>query len=158
MDVKIKSDEGRFKFRVAGAVVKNNKLLTVKICDNPFYCLPGGHIHLGENSIDAVKREINEEVNITCKNIKLMSLIENFFDGKFGVTHEVCYVYLIEPEEDIKTEDYEVVENDEGELKPLKFKWCDLSEIDTIDFRPQILANKFKTQNFDFEHIITDER
>lgn len=154
MDVKINSEEGCFKYRVAGAIVKDEKLLMVEICNNGFYCLPGGHIHLGEDSVTAIKREINEEVGITCKNLKLVSLAENFFKAKKGQMHEVCYFYVIEPNEDIKTEDYDVVENDEGELKPLHFKWCPLEEIDKVDFRPQELKNKFKKKDFEFEHII----
>ena len=106
MDVKIKSDEGCFKYRVAGVVVKDNKLLTVNICDNGFYCLPGGHIHLGEDSLTAINREIGEEVGITCKNVKLLAITENFFQSKHGKMHEVCYYYLIEPNEDIDTKDY----------------------------------------------------
>lgn len=157
MDVKIKSNEGNFKYRVSGAVIKNDKLLMVNICDNGFYCLPGGHIHLGEDSVTAMKREINEEVGITVKSMKLVSLIENFFNGKKGLMHEVNYVYVIEPNEDIETEDYDIVENDEGELKPLHFKWCPLNEIDKVDFRPNTLINKFKSKNFEFEHFITKE-
>ena len=157
MDVKIKSMEGNFKYRVAGAIIKEDKLLMVNICNNGFYCLPGGHIHLGEDSLAAIRREINEEVGITCKSVKLMSLVENFFRSKKGLMHEVCYVYIVEPNEDIETKDYEIVENDEGELKPLKFKWCPLNEIDKENFRPQELKRKFKNKNFDFEHIIIKE-
>ena len=157
MDVKIKSDEGSFKYRVAGAIVKNDKVLMVNICNNGFYCLPGGHIHLGEDSLEAIKREINEEVGITCKTVKLIALCENFFNSKWGKMQEVCYFYLIEPNEDMQTEDYEIVENDEGELKPLKFKWCPLSEINSVDFRPQVLKNKLKNKEFHFEHFIVKE-
>ena len=157
MDVKIKSNEGNFKYRVAGAVIKNKKLLMVNICNNGFYCLPGGHIHLGEDSQTAMKREIGEEVGITCKNMKLVSLAENFFKAKKGLMHEVCYFYVIEPNENIATEDYDIVENDEGELKPLHFKWCPLEEIDKVDFRPKNLAEKFKNEDFEFEHFIIKE-
>ena len=157
MDVRIKSDEGNFKYRVSGAIIKDGKLLMVNICNNGFYCLPGGHIHLGEDSLTAVKREINEEVGITCKNVQLIALGENFFSGKKGKMHEVNYVYMIEPNEDIATTDYNVVENDEGELKPLHFKWCLLDEIDQVDFRPSILKDKFKAKDFSFGHFITKE-
>ena len=91
MDVKIKSEQGSFKYRVAGAIVKDNKLLMVDICNNGFYCLPGGHIHLGEDSLEAIKREVNEEVGITCKTVKLVALCENFFESKWGNMQEVCY-------------------------------------------------------------------
>lgn len=157
MDVKIKSEEGNFKYRVAGAVVKDEKLLMVDICDNGFYCLPGGHIHIGEDSVTAMKREIGEEVGITCKSMKLVALAENFFKAKGKPLHEVCYFYVIEPNEDIATEDYEVVENDEGELKPLHFKWCPLAQIDQVDFRPKELKEKFKKKDFEFEHLIVKD-
>lgn len=158
MDVKIKSEEGNFKYRVSGAVIKNGKILTVKICDNEFFCLPGGHIHLGESSLEAIHREIKEEVNITCKNVKLVSLTENFFKAKGKNMHEVGYVYLVEPKENIETKDYKVVENDEGELKPLEFKWIDLEKLHTVDFRPKYIVDKFEQRNFEFEHNIFDER
>ena len=157
MDVRINSDEGIFKYRVAGLIVKDNKVLTVNICNNGFFCLPGGHIHLGENSNVAMRREIGEEVGITCKEIKLVALTENFFQSKKGKMHEVCYTYLIEPNEEMSTEDYEIVENDEGIMKPLQFKWCDIDSLDTIDFRPKILIEKLKNRNFEFEHFIVED-
>lgn len=158
MDVKIKSNEGNFKMRVAGLVIKEGKLLTVNICNNGFYCLPGGHVHLGESSEEAIKREIGEEVGLTCKNVKMLAFIENFFKSvKNVVTHEVCYFYIVEPNEDIKTEDYSYVENDEGELKNLEFKWFPLDKLTEIDFRPSILAEKLSKGDFEFEHIIVKD-
>lgn len=157
MDVKIKSTDGCFKYRVAGVIIKDNKVLMVKMGHNNFYCLPGGHIHLCEDSVTAVIREINEEVGITCKSVKLIALAENFFNVKLGRMHEVCYFYEIEPNEDMKTEDYEIVENDEGQLIPLHFKWCPLNEMDSVDFRPNIIKNKLKNLNLDFEHLIINE-
>ena len=154
MDVKIKSEEGNFKMRVAGLIIKEDKLLTVNICNNGFYCLPGGHVHLGESSAEAIEREIGEEVNLTCKSAKLLAIIENFF-GESKKTHEVCYFYVIEPNEDIEVKDYSIVENDEGELKNLEFKWIGLDNLRQQDFRPSALINKLENRDFKFEHIIT---
>ncbi len=155
MDIRIDGEKEAFKMRVAGCVIKDDKLLTVNICDNGFYCLPGGHIHLGESSADAIGREISEEVGISCKSKTLISIIENFFSAKNGKrVHEVCYYYVIEPNEDISTEDYSIVENDEGELKNLEFKWVALNEIDGVDFRPAGLKEQLKNKDFSFKHII----
>jgi len=33
-----------------------------------YYHIPGGHIEIGEDSLTAVTREINEELNLTVKN------------------------------------------------------------------------------------------
>ena len=158
MDVIIKSTDCDFKMRVAGALIKNDKLLTVQICNNGFYCLPGGHIHLGESSQEAIVREFKEEVNVTASKATLMSVVENFFVNKKGKqVHEVCYFYIVETNAPIDTTDYLFTENDEGELKELEFKWTNLKELHNANFRPAILIDKFENKNFNFEHIIFND-
>ena len=64
-----------------------------------FYILPGGGVEFGEKTIDAVKREIKEEVNYDLKNPKLISTIEHFFEYKGISKHEVTFFYLEEVSE-----------------------------------------------------------
>lgn len=63
-DIKINNSFERFKFRVNGILIHNNKILLVKIHKNTFYCLPGGHVKLGEDTESAIIREIKEETRI----------------------------------------------------------------------------------------------
>ena len=157
MDVKIKSEICDFKMRVSGLIIKDGKLLTVDIANNNFYCLPGGHVHLGESTLDAIKREIREEVMLDVLNVKLLSVIENFFTNVKGkMMHEVCYYYTVYAE-GVNTNDYTYIENDDGELKELKFNWIKLEDLTKVDFRPKILAEKLVGGNFEFEHIITKD-
>ena len=159
MDVKLNTNQGNFKMRVAGALIVDGKLLTVQICNNGFFCLPGGHVHLGENSKDAMLREFKEEVEIKCEVGELLTIVENFFKNKEEkVVHEVCYFYLIKPLQKIEIKDYSRVENDEGMLKNLEFKWVEIDDLTTVDFRPRKLAEKLKLKNYNFEHIIIDEK
>ena len=51
MDIKIDTLTDRFKFRVCGILKHNNKYLGVKIQNNTFYCLPGGHAEIGEDTV-----------------------------------------------------------------------------------------------------------
>lgn len=159
MDVKIKSDEGNFKFRVSGLVLLNDRVLTVNINNNGFYCLPGGHVHLGEDTITAMKREIYEEIGVKAKDVSLMTIIESFFVNKFNKTvHEIGYYYIITPEDlGEKVNDFSLVENDEGELKNLDFKWINLDDIDKENFRPAVLKEKLKNRDYSFTHIITND-
>lgn len=64
-------------------LIYNNKLLLSKSYDNVnseyFYRPLGGGLEFGEKSIDAVKREFQEEVNEEIKDLKLMGIIENIF-------------------------------------------------------------------------------
>ena len=158
MDIKIKSEEGAFKLRVAGLLIVDGKLLTVDICNNRFKCLPGGHVHLGESSAEAMEREFKEEVKYECKIDKCLALIENFFkDEKGKVVHEICYYYQMEPVSKVETKDYVYIENDEGQLKDLKFAWVDLKALPNMDFRPAILGQKLANGDFEYQHIIYKE-
>ena len=71
MDIKITGENQRFKVRVAGMIIHNNKLLVCRIMNNPFLCLPGGHCHLFETSHDAIMREIKEETGLNVKIVEL---------------------------------------------------------------------------------------
>lgn len=79
MDIKLQNDEWKLKLRVAGCVVKDDKILGVQMCTNKFYCLPGGHVELGESTEDAVIREMKEEIDLDCKIVNLICFLENFF-------------------------------------------------------------------------------
>ena len=62
MDIGINSNDGSFKFRVCGIVKQGGKTLVMKIQQNEFYCLPGGHVEIGELAKEAIVREMKEEL------------------------------------------------------------------------------------------------
>ncbi|MBR1987593.1 MAG: NUDIX domain-containing protein [Clostridia bacterium] len=155
MDVSIKTENEKFKFRVCGLIVKDNKVLGVNICDNGFFCCPGGHVHLGEDTKTAIAREMKEEVGIDCGEEKLLAVVENFFGGEGKVFHELGFYYLLSVKDELlQTKDFDVLENDEGELKSLKFKWFDIDKLSQIDFKPKAIKEKLMKHDFNFEHII----
>lgn len=150
MDVKINSEEGKFKFRVCGILKVNDKYLTVKIQGNEFYCLPGGHVELGEDTDSAILREMKEELGYEVKIVKLVSIIQNFFKTKDDkVFHELGYYYIVEPANisDVNTNDYVITENDKGKLVRLEFKWFTLDELKQAYFLPEILKNQLTNEN-----------
>ena len=54
-------------------IINNNKMLVVKKKKNPtHYILPGGKIENSETPLDALKRELNEEINL--------NTVDNDFD------------------------------------------------------------------------------
>ena len=158
MDVKIDSTEGKFKFRVCGIVRVNNKYLTVKIQNNDFYCLPGGHVELGEDTETAVLREMKEELGYEVQIVRLVSIIQNFFKAKDGrMFHELGYYYIVEPTniDEVNLEDYIRMENDKGEMKRLEFRWFTLDELKETRFLPEVLKSKLDGDNL--ENIITKD-
>ena len=158
IDVKIDCAEGKFKFRVCGIVRVNNKYLTVKIQNNDFYCLPGGHVELGEDTDSAVLREMKEELGYEVKIVRLVSIIQNFFKAKDGrMFHELGYYYIVEPTniDEVNLEDYIRMENDKGEMKRLEFKWFDLETLKDARFLPEVLKEKLTSDVL--ENIITKD-
>lgn len=156
MDVKISTNEGKFKFRVCGILKVKDKYLTVKIQDNDFFCLPGGHVELGEDTDSAVLREMKEELGYEVEIVNLVSIIQNFFKNKEGLMfHELGYYYIVEPKNiaDVNLEDYVVVENDKGKIVRLEFKWFSLEELRKIRFFPEVLKDQLT--NSTLKNIIT---
>ena len=146
MDIKIDNSEGKFKFRVCGILENNGKYLTVKLNDNKFFCLPGGHVELGEDTDTAVLREMKEELNFSIKIKRLVAINQNFFYTKEGKPfHEIGFYYIINAidENDINTNDYQREELDKGKIQHLEFKWFTKEELKQIDFRPSFIPDCF---------------
>lgn len=156
MDIQIDNEEINFKCRANGIIIKNDKVLMCQINDNHFLCCPGGHIHLGENSQNAVLREVKEESGIDATNPQLISIVENFFENEQGKKyHEVSFYFMLDafvPEE--KLVNFALNENDEGEIVHLEFKWVPLDKIEFYDIRPLPVKDILRKKDFKFHHIL----
>jgi len=65
-------------------IIKNDKVLLIKRNNPPAqheYTVVGGKKEKSENLIDACKREVLEEANLSVNNLKLVGIINNFIDG-----------------------------------------------------------------------------
>lgn len=159
MDLKLENGNLKLKVRANAVIIHDNKLLVCSINDNGFWCCPGGHIHLGEDSKTAVLREAHEEVGIKFDDAKLLTVMESFFEGKKEKRfHEISFYYLMDgniPEE--KFHDYAYDEDDEGKMVHLEFRWVDIKELDSIDFRPFDLKEILRNKNFELKHLIRIE-
>lgn len=150
MDIRIDSNEGKFKFRVCGILEHNNKYLTVRINGNRFYCLPGGHVELDEDTDMAVKREMQEELGYPIKVKKLIAINQNFFKTEDGKPfHEIGFYYIVEAEDEtnVNPNDYTREELDKGKIQHLEFKWSTLDELKKADFMPHFVPTAIENKN-----------
>lgn len=53
----------------------------------------GGSIEFGESSLDAARREVQEEIGAEVTNLRLLGCIENLFDAEDGAGHEIVFIY-----------------------------------------------------------------
>ena len=146
MDIRIDNEEGKFKFRVCGILEHNGKYLVVKINHNKFYCLPGGHVELGEDTDTAVLREMKEELGYEIKIKKLIAINQNFFYTETGKPfHEIGYYYIVNAvnEANVNPNDYVREELDKGKIQHLDFKWFTKEELKKEDFKPTFVVDCF---------------
>ena len=157
--IKINSDTVKFKYRVSGLLIHDGKLLTTDMDNSGFLCLPGGYVNLGEDSENAIMREMQEEVKYKVEVDHLVAVIENFFiNKKQTVIHEIALYYLLNLKEETQIEDYQFIEDDNGRQIKHDFKWIELENINNVDFRPSILKAKITKKDMTFEHIIYKEK
>ena len=116
-------------------IIKNGKILLQKRVDNGKWATHGGSLELGETFLDAVKREIKEELNIEIINPELV----NIYSGD-----KMHFVYPNNDEVFIIAAIY-LVKEYEGELKPdyeevSEVKWFDIDNLPNNLHQPDIQA------------------
>jgi nucleoside triphosphatase len=87
------------------------------------YCIPGGHIELGERIEDAVKREVKEETNLDIRDLEFVSLQEAVYDEDFWQPRHFIFLDFA-----CRTDATEVKLNDEAE----EYVWVTLNEALTL--------------------------
>ena len=148
-DVKFWKEDGSFKLRVCGVVQVGDKIL-IDNCDNaPFWGYPGGHVELGENTREAVVREVKEEIGVDAEIIKNLASIQLFFTREDGKPfHEIGFYYLMKANTEPKN--LTIEENDKGKLRKHQFRWVTKEELKNLDVRPtelkKVILNDLENQ------------
>ncbi|NHJ48718.1 MAG: NUDIX domain-containing protein [Asgard group archaeon] len=136
-------------FRVAGIMIKDEKILLQTDDFNDFWTTPGGGIKMFESSEEALKREFQEELNAEISVERLLYIIENSFKFDEKLYHGLELYFLITPKNSVELfaqEEFIGIENDYmpekyGDEFKLTFRWFHPSEFDSIEIRPVILKN-----------------
>jgi 8-oxo-dGTP pyrophosphatase MutT (NUDIX family) len=150
-----------FGCRTAGVLVHQNHILLQGEPQGTFWTLPGGGIELLENSHAALKREMQEELDIDISIERLLWVVENFFvsasDGK--AHHEIGWYYLISPYRAPHL--YHLEQTFSAKEKESKtdiiFQWFKLSDLQNVLFHPQCLKEELKALPVTPKHILNDE-
>ena len=135
MDLKIKTEEEEFHGRTCGIIKQENSFLIMRVNETPYYHIPGGHIEIGEDSKQAIIREIKEEIGCDVQEADLFEIQENFWTRNNKKCHGIEFYYIIKPKCALEMKNYKRIENDKGEEKLLDFKWVTPEELKDIDLR-----------------------
>ena len=155
MDICFKEANYTFNFRVAALIKNGNKILVEKNNAVDYYGLVGGRCKLGEDSIEALIREIKEETGEDVSFIRSVGMLENFFISRYTNSpyHEILIIHELEF---INKEIYQKDEiiNLEEECNA-KFYWREISSLDKC--KPKIVFEHLNDEAF-FHLIVKDEK
>ena len=156
MDLSVILEDKKLNIRTTAVIIHENKLLVHKNANEDFCALVGGRIKIGENSEEAIKREIFEEMGKKIEIQKYLTTIENFFKADDMTYHEIMFVYKADFENEEDKKIITTIKNIEGENE-LKYKWVSIDELEKANLQPVILRNMIKNNDFS-SHAIYDER
>lgn len=156
--IKIKTQDFNFKFRVAGIIICDSKLLTVSTKNDNCLYLPGGYVELGETTEEAILRELKEELLLDFEIKEYLGVLENYFETqKKGKVHEISFYYLVDIPRELNRDNFSLIENDKGFIIKHNFKWIDLKDLKDYDFRPSALIDILISNKKSFNHLIYDD-
>lgn len=84
-----------FNIRVYAACIKNKKLFTLfeEYVGEKLIKLPGGGLEFGEGTVECLKREFAEELNLEIENIQHLYTQEDFIISKFKQNQQLLTIY-----------------------------------------------------------------
>jgi len=146
MDLTLPTGEFTLNIRVHIVLETQNGFLFFKSKSGHYACV-GGRVKAGESSLQAAKRELEEETGLKLETdkFKLISIIENFYTDKINQNkyHEIGFMYFVT--ETITHIDPKFIE---------EFKLLEIhkSEIPTYNILPTVVKDlilKNKLNEFD---------
>jgi 8-oxo-dGTP pyrophosphatase MutT (NUDIX family) len=150
-DISFRLGGHRINLRVGGVFVADGCVLLNRLERDDYWFLPGGRIAAGESTDAAILREIREEIGITCRIVRPLFLLENFFALHGEPFHELGLYYLLDPIGAPMPQNGDRVATDED----LAFRWHPVARLGEIDFRPAVLAPRLTSLPASLEHIVS---
>ena len=125
----IRFDHGtqRFNYRIVGVAIHDDEVLLHRADHEPFWTCPGGRGELGETAEETIKREMQEELETSIEVVRLLWLVENFFEYDGVSYHEIALYFLIRFPTTSKPLTLRTFDGDEAGMR-LRFQWFPLDE------------------------------
>lgn len=103
-DINFTFENNRFNYRVGALIFCENKVLLTKFDSVDFCNIMGGRVKLGENTFDALKRELKEELGYDLDVFAELKIVsEEVFEWQGKNVQELNFVYkLVLPREYLK--------------------------------------------------------
>jgi len=155
--ITFETEEAGFNYRVAGIAIDEDRVLLHRAEIDDFWSLPGGRVELLEPSVDALKREMQEELGAEIHVERLLWIAECFFEHGGKTYHELAFYFLMTfPNASHLYEKSEPFTGDEEGIK-LIFEWFQLDELEEVRLYPTFLRRALNSIPEVTEHILHTE-
>ena len=120
----------RFNVRIYGLLVQGTEVLITDeiIGGRQITKFPGGGLEFGESTIDCIKREFIEEMNLEIEVLSHFYTTDFFVPSAFDESQVISIYYKVKPASDMLN-DVSIFDSDKQ-----CFKWLPLNTIDSDDF------------------------
>lgn len=151
--VQFDSDNTRFLMCARAVAIHKERILLFNVVGWDWWALPGGRVEIQENSKDALKREMREELSTEIRVGKLVWIVENFFKERDINYHELGMYYRIKiPANSLILNSEEHFCRDGGAT--IRFKWFPLGGLENINLHPVFLRKALQNLPKRTAHII----
>lgn len=126
-----------FNVRVYGILIHENKVLVSDeyIKGKHITKFPGGGLEFGEGTIDCVKREFKEELDLKIEVIKHFYTTDFFVASAFNTSSQVISIYyLVKPVEKFNFRISEKAFDFEKKEGAQSFRWIPVNELKESNF------------------------
>lgn len=146
MDIRYTNNAFQFLLRVSALIYNEDesKILIFNVNGRDFYLLPGGKINELEESINAIKREIKEELGWDKLDFQFLGVCEELVNFKGYDNHQIDLIYKSKYKTKIEQNDFKGLEGDW-----INFKWVDIKEIDQYNIYPKLITTILKEKEKD---------
>lgn len=151
MDIKYINDNYQFLYRVSAIILnkEEDKILLFKVKERNFYLLPGGKVNEKETSINAIKRELKEELDFSDLSFELKAISEEFVNDKNIFNQQINLIYKTIYKEEINNN---IIVSKEGDW--CYFEWINIDELDNINVYPNNIKEILNSKSI--KQIIID--
>lgn len=147
----------RFNYRVVGVAIEEGQVLLAQVDNVPGWILPGGRAELLETSVEAVEREMAEELGVRVRADRLLWMVENFFTLEGFNFHEIGMYYRIRIADGSPGWDFNAnIEFVDGGSS-WRCCWHDLDQVGDLDLRPPFLNRVLPNIPESPQHIVVRE-
>jgi len=159
-DILFDAGNYRFSYRVAGILIRDNKVLLHKALNEEGFAFPGGHVSFGETNEQTLIREFKEELNVEITVKALKWVAEIFFPWEEKSCHQICLYYevnLCDGKQFIPETAFTGGEYFGGKSFDIKFHWIQINEIDNHKIYPPQVKKLILQLNDGVKHFTYKE-